>query len=104
MSQNIEALLDKNFEIPDSINRDGITFYDAKDLDIYGLKHIDGKYCRMSPDNAAKINEKIFKISRWRWEKGGRPHRGRGQDAKQRRPVCRSPLRLAVSFSALCFR
>lgn len=57
------ALLDKNFDIPSSICKDGMKFYDAESLDVHGVKHIDGKYRRMSAEAAAKITENILMIS-----------------------------------------
>ena len=58
-----DIILDKNFEIPSSINKENLTFYDARDLSLYGVKFIDGKYRRMIAETAAKISENVLKIS-----------------------------------------
>ena len=63
MSKRCAADIDKNFAIPNSISKDGMKFYDAEQFDVYGIKLIDGVYCRMKPEDAAAINEKIFMIS-----------------------------------------
>lgn len=57
------GMLDKNFEIPSSINKSGMTFYDAKDLSLHGIEYIDGKYRRMRAEDAELIGEKILMIS-----------------------------------------
>lgn len=57
------AAIDKNFYIPSLINGDGMTFYDARELSVHGVCHIDGKYRRMHAEDAAAVNEKILMIS-----------------------------------------
>ncbi len=63
MAARDAAKLDKNFDIPTSVNKDGMTFYDAENFDVYGVRLIDGKYRRMKAEDAAAINENIFMIS-----------------------------------------
>ncbi len=53
-------ILDKNFEIPSSIDKDGFIFYDAQNLDIYGMEYEDGQFYRMKPEDARKISENVF--------------------------------------------
>ena len=63
MSKRDAAAIDKNFAIPDSINKDGVRFYDAEQFDVYGVKLIDGVYRRMKAEDAAAIGERILMIS-----------------------------------------
>lgn len=56
-------ILDKNFEIPSSIDKDGFAFYDAQNFDVYGMKFENGKFYRMNPDVACKISENVFAIA-----------------------------------------
>ena len=63
MAKRNAAMLDKNFDIPDNINKDGLAFYDAESLDVYGVKLIDGKYRRMRAEDAEKVNSMILAIS-----------------------------------------
>ena len=57
------AGIDKNFDIASRINKDGLSFYDARELGLYGVKFIDGKYRRMKEEDAAAIGENILLIS-----------------------------------------
>ncbi|MBQ8689302.1 MAG: hypothetical protein IJ515_02950 [Clostridia bacterium] len=63
MSRRDAGLIDKNFDIPSTINRDGMAFYDAEKFDVYGVTLIDGIYRRMRASDAAAVNEKILMIS-----------------------------------------
>lgn len=56
-------ILDKNFEIPSCIDKDGFTFYDARNFDVYGMKCEDGKFYRMNPDDACKISKNVLEIA-----------------------------------------
>lgn len=58
-----EKILDKNFVIPSSVDKDGFTFYDATGFDVYGIKSTHGGFCRINPDEARKISENVFEIS-----------------------------------------
>ncbi|MBO5945919.1 MAG: hypothetical protein J6Q69_04865 [Clostridia bacterium] len=57
------ALIDKNFSIPDGINKEGLRFYDARELDVYGLSYVDGLFRRMPEDAAKSVSENTFIIS-----------------------------------------
>ena len=57
------ASIDKNFDIPTVINKDGLSFYDACELSLYGVEHIDGKFRRMKEQDAAAVGENILLIS-----------------------------------------
>ena len=57
------ASIDKNFDIPSVINKDGLTFYDACELRVYGVEFTDGKFRRMKEEDAAAIGENILAIS-----------------------------------------
>jgi len=53
---------DPNFRVNDTINKDGMTFRNAESapFKVYGVKMIDGQYCRM-PEAAAKaVSEGIY--------------------------------------------
>lgn len=56
-------ILDKNFEIPSSIDKGGFVFYDAKNFDVYGMKYGAVKFYRMNPDKAREISENVFEIA-----------------------------------------
>ena len=56
-------ILDKNFEIPSSIDKGGFVFYDAKNFDVYGMKYDAVKFHRMNPDKAREISENVFEIA-----------------------------------------
>ena len=57
------ALIDKNFSIPFGINKEGLRFFDARDLDVYGLSYIDGIYRRMPAEDAKAVSENTLIIS-----------------------------------------
>ena len=57
------ASIDENFDIPTIINKDGLTFYDACELSLYGIEFIDGKFRRMKVEDAAAVGENILLIS-----------------------------------------
>lgn len=63
MAKRNAAEIDKNFDIPVTVNKDGMRFYDAECFDVYGVKLMDGKYRRMRAEDAAAINDMIFTIS-----------------------------------------
>ena len=63
MSTRNAASIDKNFDIPSAISKDGLKFYDAMELSLYGLEFSDGKFRRMRTESAAAIGENILMIS-----------------------------------------
>ena len=60
---NAAKILDKNFEIPSSIDKDGFVFYDAQNFDVYGMRCEGEHFCRMNPDEAQKISQNVFEIA-----------------------------------------
>ena len=63
MSIRDAAKIDKNFDIPSAISKDGLAFYDACELGVYGGEFKDGKFRRMDAQRAAEVGEYIFLIS-----------------------------------------
>ena len=63
MNTRNAASIDKNFDIPSSINKDGMAFYEAQKLSLYGLEFTGGKFRRMNTDDALAIGENIYTIS-----------------------------------------
>ena len=57
------AKLDKNFSQDSSITKDGLKFYDAKELGVFGLSKIDGIYRRMRLEDAGRVSENVALIS-----------------------------------------
>ena len=57
------ASIDKNFDIPSVINKDGLTFYDACEMSLYGVEFTGGKFRRMKEKDATVIGENILMIS-----------------------------------------
>ena len=55
--------IDKNFAIEKKIDREGMIFKSAAELDVYGVELIDGVYCRMKYDDAKAIGEMVALIS-----------------------------------------
>ena len=55
--------IDKNFAIEKKINREGMIFKSAAELDVYGVELIDGVYRRMKYDDAKAIGEMVALIS-----------------------------------------
>ena len=53
MSIRDAAKIDKNFDIPSAISKDGLAFYDACELGVYGGEFKDGKFRRMDAQRAA---------------------------------------------------
>ena len=63
MSIRDAGKIDKNFLISPAIKKDGLAFYDADELGVFGLEKIDGLYRRMRIDDAKKISENVALIS-----------------------------------------
>ena len=57
------AAIDKNFDIRKKINKPGIAYRNADELDVYGLKKIDGIYRRMRLEDAMAVSENVALIS-----------------------------------------
>lgn len=57
------AEIDTNFSTPKTVQREGLTYYNAENFDVYGLKYIDGVYRRMRYGDALAISEKVALIS-----------------------------------------
>ncbi len=56
--------IDKNFHIEKKVLRQDLVYYDAKDVDVYGVKYEEGLYRRM-PDNAARaVSENVGLIAK----------------------------------------
>lgn len=55
--------IDKNFAIEKKINREGMIFTSAEELDVYGVELIDGVYRRMKYDDAQAISKMVALIS-----------------------------------------
>ncbi len=63
MSLKNAAQIDKNFATPKAVQKDGLTYYNAENFDVYGVKRIDGVYRRMPYDAALAVGEKVALIS-----------------------------------------
>jgi len=57
------AAIDKNFSTPKTVQKDGLTYYNANDLNVHGVQLIDEIYRRMPYDQAKKISEAVAMIS-----------------------------------------
>ncbi|MBQ8429536.1 MAG: hypothetical protein IJX30_05530 [Clostridia bacterium] len=57
------AQIDKNFATPKAVERESLTYYNAENFDVYGVKKIDGVYRRMPYDAALAVSEKVVMIS-----------------------------------------
>ena len=55
--------IDKNFSLPTTVAREGLKYYNADALDVYGVKRVDGVYRRMKYEDALAISEKVALIS-----------------------------------------
>ncbi len=53
--------IDKNFKVDTEIERDGLVFRNALEepFEIFGVKHIDGKFRRMPEEIAKEVNEGV---------------------------------------------
>ncbi len=56
--------IDKNFLVKTKVDREGLVYHDAKDLDVYGVFYDDGLFRRMPEDVAFSVSEKTGLISR----------------------------------------
>ena len=57
------SALDKNFANTKSVQKEGMTYYNAEELDVYGVTYIDGVYRRMPYEIAQKVSENVAAIS-----------------------------------------
>ena len=57
------AKIDNNFSVSSSIKKDGLAFYNAEELGVFGLKRIDGIYRRMRLEDAKRVSENVALIS-----------------------------------------
>ena len=57
------AAIDKNFKVPNRVLRDDLVYYNAKELDVYGLTHEGGIYRRMPYEIAKKVSDNVAQIS-----------------------------------------
>lgn len=57
------STIDKNFFIPKEVIREGLVYHNAEELDVYGVKLIDGVYRRMEYSEAKKVSENVALIS-----------------------------------------
>ena len=55
--------IDKNFSLSPSIEIDGLMFYSADELGVFGLRHTDGIYRRMELADAKRVSENVALIS-----------------------------------------
>ena len=63
MSLKNAAQIDKNFATSKAVGREGLTYYNAQNFDVYGVKRIDGVYRRMPYEAALAVSEKVAMIS-----------------------------------------
>ncbi len=63
MSVKNAAAIDKNFATPKTVQREGLTYYNAEILDVYGVKRIDGVYRRMEYADALAVSKMVAAIS-----------------------------------------
>ena len=58
------STIDKNFKIETQINKGDIRFYDIKSepFRIYGVKHENGRFRRMSEDAARSVSEGVYAL------------------------------------------
>ena len=63
MSLKNAAQIDKNFSMLKAVQREGLTYYNAENFDVYGVKRIDSVYRRMPYDAALAVSEKVAMIS-----------------------------------------
>lgn len=63
MALRDSASIDKNFSIPKNATREDCVYHDAKDLDLYGVRYIDGIYRRMPYEIAKSVSEQVALIS-----------------------------------------
>ena len=54
--------IDKNFKVETKIEREGLKFYNSLSapFEIYGVKHIDGKFRRMPEEAAKSVSEGVY--------------------------------------------
>ena len=57
------AEIDKNFATPNTVKKEGLVYYNADDLDVYGVKKMDGAYCRMPYKDALAVSKNVALIS-----------------------------------------
>ena len=57
------STIDKNFFVPKEVIREGLVYHNAEELDVYGVKLIDGVYRRMEYAEAKKVSENVALIS-----------------------------------------
>ena len=55
--------IDKNFIVSTSIDKEDLSYYDAKNFDVYGVTYVDGVYRRMPYDIANNISKQVGLIS-----------------------------------------
>ena len=63
MSIKDASKIDKNFSIQKTVLRDGLTYFNAENLSVHGVKKIDGVFRRMEYSIARGISEQVGAIS-----------------------------------------
>ena len=63
MSIKNASEIDKNFLIEKRVEREGLLYYNAEELDVYGVQRIDGVYRRMPYDIATLVSQQVAAIS-----------------------------------------